>query len=182
MGKFGRERRDNRSQIHQAVCAECGKRCEVPFKPTGDKPLYCDRCFKFHKDDRKQSNRGDFNRGNFKRKSMHQAVCAECGKKCEVPFRPTSNKPVYCDNCFGKQSSKENRSGGEVQSNNQLNQLSEKLDQILELLLAMTPKVKVKAVDKSKLAKKSSNSKPKDKKISKAKSTKKKITTKKKKK
>ena len=31
---------------------------------------------------------------------MHQATCDNCGKSCEVPFRPTSGKPVYCSNCF----------------------------------------------------------------------------------
>jgi CxxC-x17-CxxC domain-containing protein len=32
-------------ELHQAVCAECGKTCEVPFKPRGDKPVYCSDCF-----------------------------------------------------------------------------------------------------------------------------------------
>jgi CxxC-x17-CxxC domain-containing protein len=34
--------------------------------------------------------------------TMHQAICAECGQSCQVPFRPTGDKPVYCSNCFGK--------------------------------------------------------------------------------
>jgi CxxC-x17-CxxC domain-containing protein len=29
----------------KAVCAECGQPCEVPFKPTGDRPVYCRTCF-----------------------------------------------------------------------------------------------------------------------------------------
>lgn len=33
---------------------------------------------------------------------MHKAVCSECGKSCEVPFAPNGNKPVYCNECFGK--------------------------------------------------------------------------------
>ncbi len=33
---------------------------------------------------------------------MHDAVCSNCGKKCEVPFRPTGDKPVYCRDCFAK--------------------------------------------------------------------------------
>lgn len=38
--------------------------------------------------------------------TMHQAVCAQCGNPCEVPFRPISGKPVYCNNCFqGKKDS-----------------------------------------------------------------------------
>ena len=32
-------------QMHKAVCAECGKECEVPFKPSGDRPVYCKECF-----------------------------------------------------------------------------------------------------------------------------------------
>ena len=48
-------------------------------------------------------NRGSFNRNNssFKRE-MHKAVCDECKKECEVPFKPTEGKPVYCRDCFNK--------------------------------------------------------------------------------
>jgi CxxC-x17-CxxC domain-containing protein len=28
------------------------------------------------------------------------AVCSNCGKACQVPFRPDGKKPVYCKNCF----------------------------------------------------------------------------------
>jgi CxxC-x17-CxxC domain-containing protein len=34
---------------------------------------------------------------------MHQAVCARCGKTCEVPFRPNGRKPVFCKECFVQQ-------------------------------------------------------------------------------
>lgn len=51
-------------------------------------------------------NGGGFNRGgsNFNRgpREMHKAVCTECGKECEVPFKPTEGKPVYCRDCFAK--------------------------------------------------------------------------------
>jgi DNA-directed RNA polymerase len=33
-------------------------------------------------------------------RKMHKAVCAECGQECEVPFKPTEGKPVYCRDCF----------------------------------------------------------------------------------
>ena len=33
--------------------------------------------------------------------TMHKAVCDECHKACEVPFRPSQDKPVYCNDCFG---------------------------------------------------------------------------------
>jgi CxxC-x17-CxxC domain-containing protein len=33
---------------------------------------------------------------------MHKATCSHCGKACEVPFRPTGEKPVYCRDCFNR--------------------------------------------------------------------------------
>ena len=54
---------------------------------------------------------GDFNRGGsnggFKKnfggpREMHKAVCAECKSDCEVPFKPSEGKPVYCRDCFSK--------------------------------------------------------------------------------
>lgn len=35
-------------------------------------------------------------------RQMFKAVCAGCGKPCEVPFRPTGDKPVFCSDCFSK--------------------------------------------------------------------------------
>jgi CxxC-x17-CxxC domain-containing protein len=35
-------------------------------------------------------------------RQMFKAVCAECKKECEVPFNPSSNRPVYCKDCFSK--------------------------------------------------------------------------------
>ena len=48
--------------------------------------------------------RGPRGRQGFDRGSseMHKSVCADCGKECEVPFRPTGDRPVYCQECFVK--------------------------------------------------------------------------------
>lgn len=57
---------------------------------------------------------GRDNRGggrDFGPKEMHEATCANCGNKCQVPFRPTGNKPVYCDNCFATMGDKGNSRG-----------------------------------------------------------------------
>ncbi|MGA3190934.1 MAG: CxxC-x17-CxxC domain-containing protein [Candidatus Bathyarchaeia archaeon] len=35
-------------------------------------------------------------------KEMHKAVCADCGKDCEVPFKPDPSRPVYCRDCYSK--------------------------------------------------------------------------------
>jgi len=44
--RFGRE-------MHKAKCSECGKECEVPFKPSGDKPVYCRDCYQKHRPPRR---------------------------------------------------------------------------------------------------------------------------------
>ena len=43
--------------------------------------------------------RRNFNDGP---REMHKAVCSECKQECEVPFKPTEGKPVYCKECFAK--------------------------------------------------------------------------------
>ena len=32
-------------QYFEAVCAECGGPARIPFRPTGDRPVYCSHCF-----------------------------------------------------------------------------------------------------------------------------------------
>ncbi len=34
-----------RREFTDVVCAECGKPAQVPFKPRGDRPVYCSDCF-----------------------------------------------------------------------------------------------------------------------------------------
>ncbi len=50
-GGFGGPRRfEGRSdiprQMHPATCSQCGQACEIPFKPTGERPVFCRNCFK----------------------------------------------------------------------------------------------------------------------------------------
>lgn len=35
-------------------------------------------------------------------RELFSATCADCGRRCEVPFRPAAGKPVYCRECFAK--------------------------------------------------------------------------------
>jgi len=39
---YGRRER----QMYDVTCAECGKPTQVPFQPSGDRPVYCRDCFK----------------------------------------------------------------------------------------------------------------------------------------
>ena len=36
-------------------------------------------------------------------REMFAATCSSCGKEAQVPFHPTSGKPVYCSDCFRSQ-------------------------------------------------------------------------------
>ncbi len=43
--------------MFDVVCAECGKDTRVPFRPSGNRPVYCSECFS------QQSDRGG--RGSY---------------------------------------------------------------------------------------------------------------------
>jgi CxxC-x17-CxxC domain-containing protein len=47
--------------------------------------------------------RPSFGGRDNREKEMHSAVCTECKKDCEVPFRPTNGKPIFCKDCFSRQ-------------------------------------------------------------------------------
>ncbi|MBI4018950.1 MAG: DNA-directed RNA polymerase [Candidatus Aenigmarchaeota archaeon] len=46
-------------------------------------------------------NGGGF-RKDFGPREMHKATCSECGAECEVPFKPTEGRPVFCKDCYAK--------------------------------------------------------------------------------
>ncbi len=52
-GQGGYDRRPR--EMHKVTCADCGKECEVPFKPTEGRPVYCRDCFSKHRDDNPRS-------------------------------------------------------------------------------------------------------------------------------
>ena len=165
--------RNNNSRTYSAICDECGKPCELPFKPSSDKPVYCSDCFKkkqrenssdsdrssfrgnsqsnFRNDNRsnfRNDSRSNFrndNRSNFKDRDrrMYPAVCDSCGKRCEVPFRPTSGKPIYCEDCFKKNGDNKrsvnrdsyiSKDNGGDQLKEQVVALGIKLDKIIKIL------------------------------------------------
>lgn len=187
--EFGSDRDARKSQMHKARCDECGNTCEVPFRPTGDKPLYCNSCFKGkgNSDSRGYGGRDSvriFRKPNFDDKGMYKAKCDECGNTCEVPFRPTEGKPIYCDQCFGKGGTKNIFDkkkttvvgGGEnvEQIKKQFDLLNLKLDQILKVLNTDTTPTKVVAKkEQEKTTEKTKTSEPKKKVVAKKVATKK---------
>ena len=149
MGNFNRDNYSrgnsdrNDRETFRATCADCGKSCELPFKPSNGRPVYCRDCFKKHSPEEshgRDSGRGrDAGRGRdrFSRdsrgdKEMFEAVCANCGANCKVPFRPTEGKDTLCSKCFEEKGGDSRRSTNG--SAKQLDEINSKLDKILEIL------------------------------------------------
>ena len=74
-----------------------------------NEPKRCPTCRDSRRAERRSSG-GGFGGGGMTRE-MHPAVCAQCGKDTEVPFRPRGDRPVYCGDCYSKQGGG-SRSGG----------------------------------------------------------------------
>ena len=60
-----------------------------------------------NRDSRGRKSRGRDSRGGkgFGRErraplEMTKVICDSCKAECEVPFKPSSSKPVYCSDCF----------------------------------------------------------------------------------
>ncbi|MFH1522930.1 MAG: CxxC-x17-CxxC domain-containing protein [Patescibacteria group bacterium] len=142
---FRKGGQSDRPTMHQVICSDCGKDCEVPFRPTGDKPVYCSACFGNKDNSNKSRNeRRSSGRPSFGDKPMFKAVCDKCHEDCEVPFRPTGDKPVFCSDCFGKteRGGGQNKAGNFDQHKKQFEILNTKLDNILGLLSFKTSPVK----------------------------------------
>ena len=43
---YDNSRRDRPREYFTATCSECGKECEIPFKPTQGRPVYCRDCYR----------------------------------------------------------------------------------------------------------------------------------------
>jgi len=39
-------------EMFTATCSACGKSCQVPFQPSGGKPVYCSDCFQGQRNSR----------------------------------------------------------------------------------------------------------------------------------
>ncbi|PIU10429.1 hypothetical protein COT27_03095 [Candidatus Kuenenbacteria bacterium CG08_land_8_20_14_0_20_37_23] len=134
----------SRQSMYKVICDKCGKSCEVPFKPKGDKPVYCNNCFegKGNRNDiSKRLGARDFGGRGFdgkesSRTNLYHAVCDKCGNHCEVPFKPSGGKPVYCNACFAKNRGKDSCSDSQIRNKDrfgeELENINIKLDKILQ--------------------------------------------------
>ena len=64
-------------------------------KKSGFKPSFQNRSW--------GADRGYDNRDQGAEREMFQTTCSGCGDTCEVPFRPSGSRPVFCNDCFRDQ-------------------------------------------------------------------------------
>lgn len=86
------------------TCKDCGEEflfsaAEQEFyeeKGFTNEPGRCPACRKARKQSRNQAG-GRFGRDD---RQQFSTICAECGQETTVPFKPSSDRPVYCRDCF----------------------------------------------------------------------------------
>ncbi len=88
----------------QVQCRDCGQ--QFTFT-EGEQAFYAERNLsapqrcKPCRDQRKNQRMGGGGMGD---RPMYDAVCAQCGAQCQVPFKPRSEaeggRPVLCKACF----------------------------------------------------------------------------------
>ncbi|HBR80767.1 MAG: hypothetical protein UX09_C0040G0010 [Candidatus Uhrbacteria bacterium GW2011_GWE2_45_35] len=148
-GRFGG---GGRPPMFRATCSECGESCELPFRPSGERPVFCSNCFAKQNDDggRPSNFGGDrHERPRFEDRQMHDATCTKCGADCQVPFRPTGDKEIFCNDCFSEVKrdrpapSRGGRDSGDMA--NEIKMLNEKMDKLIKLLSPAGAEEKVKA-------------------------------------
>ncbi|MFH1292047.1 MAG: CxxC-x17-CxxC domain-containing protein [bacterium] len=80
-------------------CAKCGAHItQLPFQPSGDRPVYCSECNRAFRDSR-------HNQQNSQRRMYDVNLkCADCGTPItQLPFQPSGDTPVKCRDCYMKQ-------------------------------------------------------------------------------
>lgn len=103
--------------LHKAVCAQCGMNCEVPFKPTGERPVLCKNCFV--RDDRPAQRASHLN-------DTHRFASARPDRSEQSYDRPQRS--------FDRPSDSAPRGGSDPAVLKQLAAINTKLTQILEIL------------------------------------------------
>ena len=116
----------NQNESTTVTCFDCGTECQVPFVPRGNKPVYCNDCFRQNNSQDSESSgssrsykpsrhsRDDNNNRNQDESTT--VTCFDCGTECQVPFVPRGNKPVYCNDCFRQNNSQDSESSGSSRS------------------------------------------------------------------
>jgi CxxC-x17-CxxC domain-containing protein len=132
-GSFGGDR--GPVEMHPATCVNCNKACEVPFRPNGQKPVYCKDCFGSMKgaDDRgPREDRGD--RGGF-------------GARSDSRSDSRSDRPAYAPRPDSGSPAAGNVNGQIDKLTAKIDALAKSLDYAITLMKGTAPATAVKPVE-----------------------------------
>ena len=82
----------------------------------------------------------DGGRGDRGPAQMYDVVCSKCGKNCQVQFKLTGSKPVFCSECFRENEgstsrfSSRNQNASSQSGSQDLSEINAKLDKIINIL------------------------------------------------
>jgi len=94
-------------------CSDCGitftfsaeEQGQFASKGYTNNPKRCPSCRQKRKTRQYASNGNNISNDNYRnrpQREMFSAVCAECNKTTQVPFKSSEDRPVYCSNCYNK--------------------------------------------------------------------------------
>jgi CxxC-x17-CxxC domain-containing protein len=94
-------------------CSDCGATFtfsaeeQEQFAQRGytNEPKRCPSCRQARKSQQYGNNGNNYRTDSYgyrPSRQMFPVKCSECGKDTEVPFNPTSGRPVYCSDCYRK--------------------------------------------------------------------------------
>ena len=129
-----------RPQMFSAVCSECARACEIPFRPTDERPVFCKDCF-----DKKRG----LQQGNYKRS---EALPRNFPPRDQRDFTPTSSREPHADLSAVALVKTGDKRIDELKQ--QLYAVNKKIDTILKIMegttIVATKKVKAKKPAKAK--------------------------------
>ncbi|MBI2436190.1 MAG: hypothetical protein HYV41_00360 [Candidatus Magasanikbacteria bacterium] len=79
-------------------CAKCGTHIsQLPFQPSGDRPVFCQECNRAFREKRRNDDRGERRMYNV------NVNCAGCGTAItQLPFQPKDGSDIFCRDCYLK--------------------------------------------------------------------------------
>lgn len=125
-------RPQEKMELFTTTCTACHKSCEVPFRPSADKPVYCSACFGKKNSDESRGDRGD-SRGEFRPRNDFRGERSSTRPEREYA-------PAASENARG------GRDAGLEEVKQQLKTIEARLNRILDLINPPTPPTKAAAV------------------------------------
>jgi len=68
---------------HKTVCSKCGQQCEVPFIPSGNRPVFCRECFQANRVSNPMRSENNFSANRPATQSQYKEQFDSLGKKLD---------------------------------------------------------------------------------------------------